>query len=55
MNLKRKTSFYFRHGKKLVIDMMGTDLHDPIDNVMEKVQPGLLEMIMNKSIIDDEK
>ncbi|XP_062593696.1 uncharacterized protein LOC134255203 [Saccostrea cucullata] len=44
-----------RHGKKLVIDMMGTDLYEPLFNVMEQVQPGLLESILDKSIMEDEK
>nr|XP_022312751.1 uncharacterized protein LOC111117808 [Crassostrea virginica]XP_022317770.1 uncharacterized protein LOC111120982 [Crassostrea virginica] len=43
-----------RHGKKVVIDMMGTDLYEPIFNVMEQIHPGLLKMILNKSIMEEE-
>ena len=46
---------FFRHGKKVVIDMMGTDLYEPIFNVMEQIHPGLLKMILNKSIMEEEK
>lgn len=43
-----------RHGKKLVIDMMGVDLYEPIYSVMEKIEPGLLKMILDKSIMEDD-
>ncbi|XP_062593701.1 IQ motif and ankyrin repeat domain-containing protein 1-like [Saccostrea cucullata] len=44
-----------RHGKKVVIDMMGADLYESIFNLMEQVEPGMLESILNKSIMEDEK
>lgn len=53
--LIRQMFCFFRHGKKVVIDMMGTDLYEPIFNVMEQIHPGLLKMILNKSIMEEEK
>ena len=44
-----------RFGKPLVIDMMEVDMYQTISDVMEEILPGLMAMIMNKSILKEEK
>ncbi|KAF6031736.1 IQANK1 [Bugula neritina] len=44
-----------RYGKPLVIDMMGVDMFQTISDMMNEVLPGLMDKIMDKSILEEEE
>ena len=44
-----------RYGKPVVVDMMEVDMYQTVSDRMDGVLPGLLTMIMDKSILVEEK
>jgi hypothetical protein len=44
-----------RYGKPLVVDMMEVDMYNTISNMFDRLMPGLLKAIVDKSIIQNEK
>ncbi|KAJ8305740.1 hypothetical protein KUTeg_016285 [Tegillarca granosa] len=43
-----------RYGKYLVLDMMEVDMFDTVGDVWDNIQKGLLSMIMDKTILQEE-
>ena len=44
-----------RYGKPLVFDMMEADMYDTISERMEEILPGLMAIVMNKDILEEDK
>lgn len=44
-----------RYGKPFVLDMMEVDMFETATRIMDEVLPNLMEMIMDKSILLEEK
>jgi len=44
-----------RYGKPLAIDMMEVDMFQTISDMMNEVLPGLMDKIMDKSILEEEE
>ena len=44
-----------RFGKPFVIDMFETEMFETIKEKLDEILPGLLDMVLDKSIIKDEK
>lgn len=44
-----------RFGKPIVIDMMEVDMYNAISDRMNEIIPGLMTMVMDKSIMEEDK
>ncbi len=44
-----------RFGKPFIIDMMEVDMFDTVSNRFDEVHKGLMESIIDKSIMNEEK
>ena len=44
-----------RHGKPLVIDMMDADLLSAVTEAVDKIQPNLMQDLLSKKLLRDEK
>lgn len=44
-----------RYGKPFVLDMMEVDMFDTVADRMNELAPGLMAMIMDKSILEEVK
>ena len=45
----------FRYGKPLVLDMMEVDMFDTVSDRFDEIQKGLMDQIMDRSIVKEEK
>uniref|UniRef100_A0A7R9V3C1 Uncharacterized protein n=1 Tax=Chlamydomonas euryale TaxID=1486919 RepID=A0A7R9V3C1_9CHLO len=52
--LRRSILGGIRYGKPVVFDMMDIDLWDDVPHVFDAVQPGLLQSLLNKSLLKNE-
>ncbi|KAK3091720.1 hypothetical protein FSP39_022116 [Pinctada imbricata] len=43
-----------RFGKPFAFDMMGSDLYETLDKIFEEIHPGLMKMVLDKSINKDD-
>ena len=50
-----RVTFCYRFGKPLVIDLMGSDVWNLVEAGFEEVQKGLLDSVLDKSILKEEK
>lgn len=44
-----------RFGKAFVVDMMNNDMYDVLSDTLAQIRPRLMDMLLDKSILEEEK